>query len=55
MFVAGKPTDETSMYGYAIAALGFLGHPFNPGHSVASITYHDGLTALPGQWQLVDL
>ena len=27
----------------------FLGHPFSPGHFVSSITYRDGLTALP--WQ----
>ncbi len=26
-----------------------LGHPFSPGHFVSSITYRDGLTALP--WQ----
>jgi quinol monooxygenase YgiN len=25
------------------------GHPFSPGHFVSSITYRDGLTALP--WQ----
>ena len=30
-------------------------YPFNPGHFVSSITYRDGLTALPWQGQLVDL
>jgi hypothetical protein len=29
--------------------VGDWGHPFSPGHFVSSITYRDGLTALP--WQ----
>jgi hypothetical protein len=40
------------MPGFAIASrvsTGNQGHPFSPGHFVSSITYRDGLTALP--WQ----
>jgi transposase len=32
-----------------------LGYPFSPGHFAPSITYRNGLTALPGPGQLVDL
>ena len=32
-----------------IEAFEDTGHPFSPGHFVSSITYRDGLTALP--WQ----
>jgi hypothetical protein len=32
-----------------------LEHPPKPGHCVTSITYRDGLTALPGHGQRVDL
>ena len=31
------------------------GYPFSPGHYVTSITYREGLMALPGQRQLIDL
>jgi hypothetical protein len=31
------------------------GYPFSPGHFESSITYRDGLTALPGHGQLVDM
>jgi hypothetical protein len=33
----------------------FIGYPFSPGHFESSITYRDGLTALPGHGQLVDM
>jgi hypothetical protein len=32
-----------------------LGHPFNAGHPGPSMTCRDGLTALPGHGQLIDL
>ena len=32
-----------------------LEKPFSPGHYVTSITYREGLMALPGQGQLIDL
>jgi len=31
------------------------GYPFSPGHYVTSITYREGLMALPGQGQLMNL
>ena len=34
---------------------GKLGHPFNAGHPAPSMTCREGLTALPGHGQLVDL
>ena len=30
------------------------GDPFSPGHFVASITYHEGLMALPRPGQVID-
>ena len=32
-----------------------MGYPFSPGHYVISITYREGLMALPGQGQLMHL
>jgi hypothetical protein len=32
-----------------------VGYPFSPGHYVTSITYREGLMALPGQGQLMHL
>lgn len=32
-----------------------LGHPHKPGHFISSITYREGLIALPRQGQLSDL
>ena len=31
-----------------------IGYPFNAGHSVASITYREGLMALTRPWQVID-
>jgi len=42
LFVGGLPASWGSL-------LFREGHPFSPGHFVSSITYRDGLTALP--WQ----
>ena len=35
--------------------IAFLGYRFKPGHPAPSSTCRDGLTALPGPGQLVDL
>ena len=32
-----------------------MGYPFNAGHCVASITYREGLMALPRPGQVIDL
>jgi hypothetical protein len=60
-----KNDDGTRSRGYKLATLRTLldhaglltqvGHPFNAGHPGPSITCRDGLTALPGHGQLIDL
>jgi hypothetical protein len=40
----------------AVSRFGWrVGHRFNPGHFVSSMTCRDGLTTLPGHGQRVDL
>lgn len=40
---------------FARGTFAMLGHPFNAGHPGPSMTCRDGLTALPGHGQRIDL
>jgi transposase len=54
-----QPADAVGKLNWAIhyvdGTIVRAGYPFSPGHYVTSITYREGLMALPGQGQLMNL